>query len=127
MDMSQQHMEFDESQRERPGASYTGYEAVPSYNSYSTHPYGQKLSGQETGRVPTSAQRLALAIVSIVLWIVLFLVIAGILGSYHPEFSVTPGGAYETGSNILEPFLIAGFAVFTMMVIVINVLFNRKR
>jgi hypothetical protein len=127
MNMSQQHMEYDGSPRERPGASYAAYEGVPHYNDYSTNTYGQKLTGRETSKIPTAAQRLALAIVSIVLWILLFLVIAGILGSYHPEFSVTPGGAYETGSNILEPFLIAGFAVFTVMVIVINVLFNRKR
>lgn len=128
MEMSQQHMQFDESQRERPGASYTGYEAVPPYNSYATHPYGQKLSAPETSKMPTSAQRLALAIVSIVLWIVLFLIIAGIMGSYHSDFFTTPGGGvYTQGSDILEPFLIAGFAVFTAMVIVINVLFNRKR
>ena len=125
--MSQQHMQFEESQREKPGASYTGYEAVPPYNSYSTHSYGQKLSAPETRWMPTSAQRLALAIVSIVLWIVLFLIIAGIMGSYHTDFFTTPDGVYPTGSNMLEPFLIAGFAVFTAMVIVINILFNRKR
>ena len=126
--MSQQHMQFDESQREKPGTSYTGYEAVPPYNNYFTHPYGQKLSVQETSRMPSSAQRLALAIVSIVLWIALFLIIAAIMGSYHPDFFTTPGGGYvETGSNMLEPFLIAGFAVFSAIVIIINVLFNRKR
>ena len=124
--MSQQHMQFEESQREKPGASYTGYEAVPPYNSYSTHPYGQKLSAPETGRMPTSAQRLALAIVSIVLWIALFLIIAAIMASYNPGF-YTPGGTYEMVSNGLDPFLVAGFTVFTAMVIVINVLFNRKR
>lgn len=122
--MSQQHMEFDESQRERPGASYTGYEAVPPYNSYSTHPYRQKLAAPETSRMPTSAQRLALAIVSIVLWTALFLVVAAIMGSYHPDFFTTPGGGYEIGSNMLQPFLIVGF---TAMVIIINILFNRKR
>jgi hypothetical protein len=51
--MSQQHMEFDESQRERPGASYTAYEGVPPFNSYSIHPYGQKLSGNEISKTPT--------------------------------------------------------------------------
>ena len=125
--MSQKHMEYDESQRERPGASYTAYEGVPPYNSYSTHPYGQKLTGHEASKIPTAAQRLALAIVSLVLWIALFLIIAAIMGSYRPDFSATPGGAYEISSSALDPFLIAGFAVFTVMVIVINVLFNRKR
>jgi hypothetical protein len=53
INMSQQHMEFDESQRERPGASYTAYEGVPPFNSYSIHPYGQKLSGNEISKTPT--------------------------------------------------------------------------
>lgn len=125
--MSQQHMQFEEGQGERPGASYTGYEAVPPYNNYSTHPYGQKLSAPETSRMPTSAQRLALAIVSIVLWIALFLIIAAIMGSYQPNIVTTPGGGYVVGSTMLDPFLTIGFAVFSVMVIIINVLFNRKR
>ncbi len=125
MDMSQQHMEFDESQREKPGASYTGYEAVPPYNSYSTHPYGQKLSAQETGRMPTVGQRLALAIVSLVLWIGLFLTIAAIMASYVPPFG--PGGYAESISNILFPFLIIGFLIFSALAILVNILFNRKR
>ena len=123
--MSQQHMEFDESQRERPGASYTGYEAVPPYNSYSTHPYGQKLSGQETSRMPSTAQRLALAIVSLVLWIALFLIIAAIMISYIPP--VGPNGYAQSISGILFPFLIIGFMIFSAIVILVNVLFNRKR
>src|SRR5579859_6561452 len=102
--MSQQNMQFEESQRDRPGASYTGYEAVPPYNNYSTHPYGQKLSAQETGRMPTVGQRLALAIVSLVLWIGLFLTIAAIMVGYSPN----PGG-YDLLDNYLYPFLIIGF------------------
>ena len=123
--MSQQHMEFDESQRERPSASYAGYEAVPPYNSYSTHPYGQKLSGQETSRMPSTAQRLALAIVSLVLWIALFLIIAAIMISYIPP--VGPNGYAQSISGILFPFLIIGFMIFSAIVILVNVLFNRKR
>ena len=124
--MSQQHMEFDESQRERPDASYTGYEGVPSYNSYSSNTYGQKLSGHEaTGRMPTPAQRLALAIVSLILWIGLFLGIVSIMASYAPPFD--PGGQVQSISGILFPFLIIGFLVFSAIVILVNVLFNRKR
>ncbi len=123
--MSQQHMEFDESQRERPGASYIAYEGVPPYNSYSTHPYRQKLSAQETSRMPTAGQRLALAIVSFVLWIALFLIVAAIMSSYIPPFG--PGGYTESISNILFPFLIIGFLIFSAIVILVNVLFNRKR
>jgi hypothetical protein len=53
--MSQQHMEYDESQRERPDASYTAYEGVPPYNSYSAQDIGQKLSGHEIGLLIFSA------------------------------------------------------------------------
>ncbi len=123
--MSQQHMQSDESQREGPGASYTGYEAVPPYNSYSTHPYGQKLSGHEISKMPTVGQRLALAIVSLILWIGLFLTIAAIMASYAPTYG--PPGVYESTSNILFPFLIIGFLIFSAIVILVNVLFNRKR
>ncbi|HEU0000515.1 MAG TPA: hypothetical protein VFQ36_06430 [Ktedonobacteraceae bacterium] len=123
--MSQQHMEFDESQRERPGASYTGYEGVPPYNNYSSNTYGQKLSGHEASRGPTAAQRLALAIVSFVLWIALFLIIAAIMSSYIPPFG--PGGYAQSISGILFPFLIIGFLIFSAIVILVNVLFNRKR
>ena len=123
--MSQQNMKFEESQHERPGASYTGYEAVPPYNSYSTHPYGQKLAGNEISRMPSTAQRLALAIVSLVLWIGLFLTIAAIMSSYIPPFG--PGGYAQSISNILFPFLIIGFLIFSALVILVNVLFNRKR
>ena len=123
--MSQQHMEFDESQRERPGASYTAYEGVPPYNSYSNNTYGQKLSGHEASKIPTAAQRLALAIVSFVLWIALFLIIAAIMSSYAPPFG--PGGYAQSISGILFPFLIIGFLIFSAIVILVNVLFNRKR
>jgi uncharacterized membrane protein YbhN (UPF0104 family) len=122
MDMSQQHMEYDESQHERPGASYTGYEAISPYSSHSTHPYGQKLAAPETNKMPTVGQRLALAIVSVVLWIALFLIIALIMVAYSPN----PGG-YEQLDNYLYPFLMGGFVIFTIFEIIVNFLFNRKR
>ena len=128
MDMSQQHMEFDESQRERPDASYTGYEAVPPYNSYSTPPYGQKLTGNEIGRMPSTGQRLALAIVSLVLWIGLFLTIAAIMSAYAAYGSPSgPGGYAESVTHLLFPFLIIGFLIFSAIVALVNILFNRRR
>ena len=67
-------------------------------------------------------QRLALAIVSLVLWIGLFLTIAMIMVAYSPF----PGG-YDSLNNYLYPFLIIGFLIFTAFEILVNVLFNRKR
>ncbi|HYX51122.1 MAG TPA: hypothetical protein VE843_15350, partial [Ktedonobacteraceae bacterium] len=59
-------------------------------------------------------QRLALAIVSLVLWIAFFLFVVMII--------ITIGSV----NQLLEPFLIFGFLIFTAMVFVINILFNRN-
>jgi hypothetical protein len=113
--MSQQ-MEFSESSHERSGTSSGGYEGVPNYNynDYSTSSQGQKLSGYVVGSAPGAGQRLALAIVSLVLWIMLFLIVVGII--------ITIGSV----NQLLEPFLILGFLIFTAMVFLINIVFNRK-
>ena len=109
-------MEFSESSHERSGTSSGGYEGVPNYNynDYSTSSHGQKLSGYEMGNTPGTGQRLALAIVSLVLWIVLFLIVVGII--------ITIGSV----NQLLEPFLVLGFLIFTAMVFLINMMFNRK-
>jgi uncharacterized membrane-anchored protein len=113
--MSQQ-MEFSESSHERSGASSSGYEGVPNYNynDYSSSSQGQKLSGFFVDSTPGTGQRLALAIVSLVLWIALFLFVVGII--------ITIGSV----NQLLEPFLVLGFLIFTAMVFLINVVFNRK-
>jgi hypothetical protein len=113
--MSQQ-MEFSESSPERSGTSSTGYEGVPNYNhnDYSTSSKGQKLSGNLLGSTPGTGQRLALAIVSLVLWIMLFLFVVSII--------ITIGSV----NQLLEPFLVLGFLLFTAMVFLINIMFNRR-
>jgi hypothetical protein len=113
--MSQQ-MEFSESNHERSSTSSGGYEGVPNYNynDYSTSSKGQKLSGYLVGNAPGTGQRLALAIVSLILWIMLFLIMVGVIISYGSV------------NQILEPFLVLGFLIFTAMVFVINLMFNRK-
>ena|SRR5438105_14566458 len=111
-----QHMEFSESSHERSGTSSARYEGVPNYNydDYSTSSRGQKLSGYLVGSTPRTGQRLALAIVSLVLWIMLFLFVVGII--------ITIGSV----NQFLEPFLILGFLIFTAMVFLINIVFNRN-
>ncbi len=113
--MSQQ-MEYSESNPERPGYSNGGYAGDPNYNytDYSSSSKGQKLSGYLTGNTPRTSQRLALAIVSLVLWILFFLFVVGII--------VTIGSV----NQLLEPFLVIGFLVFTALVFLINILFNRR-
>jgi len=111
-----QHMEFSESSHERSGTSSSGYEGVPNYNSndYSSSSKGQKLSGYLMGNTSGTGQRLALAIVSLVLWILFFLFVVVII--------ITIGSV----NQLLEPFLIFGFLIFTAMVFLINILFNRQ-
>ena len=109
-------MEFGESSHERSGTSSGEYEGVPNYNynDYSTCSKGQKLSGYLVGSMPGTGQRLALAIVSLVLWILFFLFVVGLI--------VTIGSI----NQLLEPFLLIGFLIFTVMVFLINMVFNRK-
>ena len=109
-------MEFGESSHERSGTSSGEYEGVPNYNynDYSTSSKGQKLSGYLVGSMPGTGQRLALAIVSLVLWILFFLFVVGLI--------VTIGSI----NQLLEPFLLIGFLIFTVMVFFINMVFNRK-
>ncbi|HYB02761.1 MAG TPA: hypothetical protein VED37_21210 [Ktedonobacteraceae bacterium] len=111
-----QHMEFSESSPERSGYSSGEYEGVPNYNynDYSSSSKGQKLSGNLVGSIPGTSQRLALAIVSLVLWILFFLFVVGVI--------VTIGSV----NQLLEPFLLIGFMIFTALVFLINILFNRK-
>ncbi|HEY6286016.1 MAG TPA: hypothetical protein VIX20_10170 [Ktedonobacteraceae bacterium] len=112
-----QHMEFSDSSHERSGSSSGGYEGVPNYNynDYSTSSQGQKLSGYLVGSTPGTSQRLVLAIVSLVLWIMFFLFVVGIIVTIGPV------------NQLLEPFLVIGFLIFTAMVFLFNILFNRKR
>ena len=111
-----QNMQFSESSHESSGYSSGGYEGVPNYNynDYSTSSKGQKLPGYLMGNTPGTGQRLALAIVSFVLWIMFFLFVVGVI--------VTIGSV----NQLLEPFLILGFLIFTALVFLVNILFNRK-
>lgn len=110
--MSQQ-MNFDETNREEPASYSAGYEEVPRYQDHMTGSFGQKLSGQDTGRGPSSGQRLALAIVSILALTLIFIAIAGALtANISPMFAPVLG--------IMAIF-------FFIAIIVINVVFNRRR
>src|SRR5690242_1792778 len=101
-----QHMEYSESGNERPGFTSGEHAGVPNYhyNDYSTSTKGQKLSGYLVGSVPGTGQRLALAIVSLVLWILFFFFVVGVI--------ITIGSV----NQMLEPFLVIGFLIFTAMV-----------
>jgi hypothetical protein len=110
--MSQQ-MNFDETNREGPASYSAGYEEVPRYQDHTSGSFGQKLSGQDAGRGPSSGQRLALAIVSILaLMLTLFAIVGALFANISPAFAPVLG--------VMAMF-------FFIAIMVINVVFNRGR
>ena len=109
--MSQQ-MEFNEAERNGPQPSYGGYHgSAPQYNDYATGSYttGQKLSAQNTGQGSRSGQRLALAIVSIVMFAGAFIAATAIGG---------------LGDNFMKFMAVFGLVLFAVIIIVINSVFS---
>ena len=106
--MSQQEMNYEEVKRTPPGTGYTSM----SYD-YSTGSYGQKISDQASFKAPTTGQRLALAIVSLAMLMVMTfgLIFVGIATNICAS-----GG---TG-------LVFALVLFYVAVMIINVLFNRR-
>ena len=106
--MSQQEMNYEEVKRTPPGTGYTSM----SYD-YSTGSYGQKISDRGSFKAPTTGQRLALAIVSLAMLMVMTfgLIFVGIATS--AGFTSTFGLTFV-------------LVLFYVAVIIINVLFNRK-
>jgi hypothetical protein len=115
--MSQQHMDFDEANRDRAASYAAEYEEAPSYRDYAAGSPGQKISMQEAAKIPTTGQRLLLGIVSLVLLLVVFF---GTLG-----FGIST--LDRPGSEFVQFLLMIGFIFFFVAVIVINSLFNRRR
>jgi hypothetical protein len=117
--MPQEQVNFNQTQRDEPTSYSIGYEEVPHYKDrdHSFEALGQKLSEQAGDKGPSWGQRLALAIVSLVLFVVMFFGIIGVATS-----NISPGVAEEFAP--VFGFLVIGFFV---AVIVINVVFNRKR
>lgn len=125
--MSQQDMQYGEFNRDRPGATYTGYEGIPpqgtpppsgsNYSSgsstYSAGIYEQKLSGGSSYKTPSTGQRLALAIVSLSL--LAFMTFCLVIVAIAAHFDAAGGFA-----------MFSVLSLFYVTVIIINVLFNRK-
>lgn len=138
--MSQQQSQFEEEFRDGPPpaaayqAGYTGPQPAPSYQPAYTGPQpvaytanippsqayinlpGQKLLVHDlnAGRAPGTGQRLALAILSLIFTFIMFLVALAIAASsYYNPFPIIPLAVF--------------FAlIFAVLVIVINVIFNRR-
>src|SRR5947209_19499103 len=96
--MTQHQMGEGDTSRNGPQASYTGYEEVPRYNNYSSSTFGQKLSLDNSTSSFTSSHRLVLAIISLILWVVVFIIVGVSASSISPD---------NPSSRVLYPLLIA--------------------
>ena len=129
--MSQQQMDFGEINRDESRLSSREYDAGAYYDRDSSASYGQKLTATMSSSSPSSGQRLALAIVSLVLWVMVFLIVVLSLITTPSIIFVTNVASTTSYDNqawhILSPLVIAGLLIFSVFVFAINLLFYRKR
>jgi hypothetical protein len=129
--MSQQQMDSGEINRGESRLSSREYEAGTHYDRDASVLYGQKLTATMNSSSPTPGQRLALAIVSLALWVVVFLIVVlSLITTPSIIFvtSVTSTTSYDNQAwYVLYPLVIAGLLIFSVFVFAINLLFYRKR
>lgn len=113
-DMSHE-MDYREQNHEEPSSYTSGYQETPGFNSYATglgmFSAGQKLSGS-AGITFTAGQRLALAIVSLVLWVITLFGLVAIAIASHADATA---GVY----------VLLVMVLFSVLIAVINVVYNR--
>ena len=115
--MTQHQMNSGEIPRDEPHASYTGYEGTPPYESYSSS-LEQKLSADFRSSAFSPGQRLALAIISLVLWVGVLIIVVASMSSVSPD---------NPSSRVLYPLLIAALLIFSVLTLIINFLFHRRQ
>jgi hypothetical protein len=128
--MSQQQMDSGEINRTESRLSSSEYEAGTHYDREASVLYRQKLTATMNSS-PSPGQRLALAIVSLVLWVVVFLIVVlSLITTPSIIFvsSVASTTSYDNQAwHVLYPLVIAGLLIFSVFVFAINLLFYRKR
>jgi hypothetical protein len=126
--MEQQQLHSEGSNREEQTVSAQVYEG----DNYNNHMEGQKLSVREALFPPPMAQRVALAIASFVVGIIIIFVVM-ILGNYYVTVGPSQGrGSYASLDNLIMPNLIfivlcITFLLYSIVALVINIRFNRRR
>ena len=114
--MSQQQMESDNTQSSEPTSYNTGYRQPPYYNDDSFSSVGHKLKWREEGNLPKDEFRLGLAIVTLLCFLILILAFAGL------GFTSLASDKYlYIGTGIIM------FILFSIVAIIINAMFNRRR
>lgn len=116
----EQEMEFADLHIDRPEASYQGYRGS-SYRDSARSAYRQEQGSQfapEWGINPTfmMQMRLGLIIVSLFLWVIVF------FGSIVVLLKI-PGNM----AALIDPLLFCGLAVFTLLAVLGNFFFLRRR
>ena len=111
--MSQQQMGFEPGSGHGSASYSVGYEEVPRDSSSSSSIRGQKLLWQDAVMHPTAGQRLALAIVSLVMFLIL---IFGLV-----LIAVTSSAA----GWVVLPILFI-LILYSALAASINIVFNRK-
>ena len=119
-----QEMNYQEGYRDEQPAT-PAYEGLPPpmYNTRSYGPAGQKLTGFARSNVSgaSAGQRLALAIVSLMLWIGMFVFVTiGVV-------STISSGLGSGSKFLISLMLVFGMLVFSGIVIFLNILFHRGR
>src|SRR5947209_3303627 len=115
--MSQQRMNFGENHRDEPTSYSAEYEEVPHYNMYSSGSLRLKLTPRGADDAPTMGQRLALAIVSLV---VLMLTLFVRVGLAFSGMSLSP----DVARNFISVFVFT-FLGFLATMIVFNMVHTR--
>ena len=119
-----QEMNYQEGYRDEPPAS-PAYEGVPPplYNVYNQGPVGQKLTGFARSNVngPSAGQRLALVIVSLILWLGMFLFVT--LG----VVSALSSGLGSGSKLVICILLVVGMLIFSGVEVFLNILFHRSK
>jgi hypothetical protein len=115
--MSQQ-MNFRDGNGEASPSYSSRYEETPDYNSYATgfglYRAGQKLfEPPSADKTPTASQRLALAIVSLALWVITL-------------FGTVILAIASRADSSAAIFILLGVTLFAALIAVVNIVFNRK-
>lgn len=124
-------MAWQEMEPDKTSIPTEGYRGVPHEDRY-TASFGQKLSASSAASSPSWGQRVALAIVSLVLWVIVFFVVIMIITTTPAQIIVSGQNALPTvvdNSKALYTiaFLLSfGLLIFSAIVLFINIRFNRK-
>jgi hypothetical protein len=113
--MSQQQMESDRGHTGEHIPYETGYKDAPYYHD-SLSSVGQKLTWREEGDLPKDEFRLGLAIVTLLFFLVLILTFAGL------GFT-----SLASDKNLFVGTGIVMLILFSIVAIIINAMFNRRR